>query len=53
MYTMCLLCTEIPFVALIYDCYSYAEVTEEEAEAKLQDTIREILIFWRGMLDFS
>ncbi|BAF12432.1 Os03g0570200 [Oryza sativa Japonica Group] len=23
------------------------EVTEEEAEAKLQDTIREILIFWR------
>uniref|UniRef100_A0A0E0GPU1 DUF7906 domain-containing protein n=1 Tax=Oryza nivara TaxID=4536 RepID=A0A0E0GPU1_ORYNI len=26
-----------------------AEVTEEEAEAKLQDTIREILIFWREL----
>uniref|UniRef100_A0A0E0D2X7 KIN17-like protein n=1 Tax=Oryza meridionalis TaxID=40149 RepID=A0A0E0D2X7_9ORYZ len=28
---------------------SVAEVTEEEAEAKLQDTIREILIFWREL----
>lgn len=41
MYTMCLLCTEILFAALIYDSHSYAEVIEEEAEAKLQDTIRE------------